>query len=139
MFYYNVLRLQFESSFHLCQSIHFCTFSPHCYFQSSCHSEFVFLPAQWRIFTITVVDCYFIFFSSFPMSVTTCLYRCLHTNYFAERSYCCHIPPLGILILGLSSVVSMTPSMATDLIAAPHLYPLFLLLADHPSKIGQDL
>ena len=51
------------------------------------------------------------------MSVTTCLYRCLHTNYFAERSYCCHIPPLGILILGLSSVVSMTPSMATDLIA----------------------
>ena len=47
-------------------------------------------------------------------------------------------PPLGGLLMDLSSTVAMTPSMATDVAVTPHLYPLFLLLADHPSKSFQD-
>ena len=99
-----------------------------------------FFSEKWHHFTVTVVDCYFWFFgvSSLPMSVTTRSGQCLHPNCFSERSYCWHIPLHGILLLYSSSAVAMTPSMANDLAAALHIYPLLLLLAAHPSKIGQD-
>ena len=89
--------------------------------------------------TVLIVIFWIIFWvSSLPMSVTTHSNCCLHTNYFAERSYCRHIPPLGSLIMDLSSAMAMTPSMATDLAVTPHLYPLFLLLAAYPSKFVLD-
>ena len=47
-------------------------------------------------------------------------------------------PPLGSLLLDSSSAVAKALLMATDLAATPHLYPLFLLLAAHPSKFVQD-
>ena len=83
---------------------------------------------------------FFVFWgvSSLPMSGTTHSDRCLHTNYFAERSCCRHIPPLRSLLLDSSSAVATTLSMATDLAATPHLYPLFLTLAAYPSKHFQD-
>ena len=80
----------------------------------------------------------YIFLNSLPMSVTTHSDRCLHPNYFSEPSYCCHIPPLGSLIMDSFSEVETTSSMANDLAATPHLYPLFLILVAHRSKIGQD-
>ena len=46
--------------------------------------------------------------------------------------------PLGSLLLDLSSTVTMMPLMATDLAVTPHLCPLFLLLAAHPSKFVLD-
>ena len=76
--------------------------------------------------------------SSLPMSVTTHSNCCLHTNYFAERSHFCHIPPLGSLLLELSFAVAMTLSMVNDLAGTPYLYPLFLLLVAHPSKFVLD-
>ena len=72
------------------------------------------------------------------MSVTTHSDCCLHLNYFSEPSYFFHIPSLRSLILDLFSAVETTPSMATNLAATPHLYPLFLILVAHWSKIGQD-
>ena len=134
MFYYSILRLRPENPFHLCHSIHFLDF------QSSCHGKFVFLSAQWcfSLFTLFIVIFGFFWVSSLPMSVTTHSNCCLHTNYFAERSYCFHIPPLGSLLLDFSSAVAMTPLMATDLAVTPHLYPLFLMLETHPSKFVMD-
>ena len=40
----------------------FLDFSPHCYFYSSCHGEFVFILEQWHRFTINAVDFVFLFF-----------------------------------------------------------------------------
>ena len=89
--------------------------------------------------TLLIVIFWVIFWvSSLPMSVTTHSDCCLHTNYFAEGSYFCHIPPLGSLLLYLSYPVVVTPLMATDLAVTPHLYPLFLLLAAQPSKLVLD-
>ena len=91
-------------------------------------------------FTVNVVDFFWVVFwvSSLPMSVTTHSNCCLHTNYFAERSYCRQIPPLRSLLMYSSSAVAMIPSMSTDIAVTPHLYPLFLLLAAQPSKIVLD-
>ena len=88
-----------------------------------------------------VLPSMFLFFlgvSSLPMSVTTHLDCCSHQNYFAERSYCRHIPPLVSLLLDSSYAVATMPSMATNLAATPHLYTLFFPLAAHSSKIGLD-
>ena len=110
-------------------------------FLSSCHGEFV-LSQHNVVFppsTLLIVIFWVIFWvSSLPMSVTTHSSCCLHRNYFAEQSYCCHIPPLGSLLLDSSSAVAMTPSMTTDLAVTPHLYPLFLLLTAHPSTFVLD-
>ena len=91
----------------------------------------VFSPSTLLIVIFWVIS----YVPSLPMSVTTHSNCCLQTNYFAERSYCLHIPPLGSLLLESSSAVAMTPSMATDLAVTPHLYPLFLLLAAHPMTL----
>ena len=89
--------------------------------------------------TLLIVIFWVIFWvSSLPVIVTTHSNFCLHTNYFAERSYCRHIPPLGSLLMDSSSAVAMTPLMATDLAVTPHLYPLLLLLAAHLSKFVLD-
>ena len=72
------------------------------------------------------------------MSVIANSNRCLHPTYFAEQSYCRHISPLRSLLLDSSSAVATTPSMSTDFAATPHLYPLFLSLAAHQSKIVLD-
>ena len=86
-------------------------------FMSSCHGDFfsqhngLFPPS-----TLLIVIFWVIFWvSSLPMSVTTHSNCCLHKNYFDERSYFCHIPPLGSLLMESSSAVAMTPLMATDL------------------------
>ena len=100
-----------------------------------------FLPTQWSRFTVTVVDFYFLVFFLvflFPMSVTTRSDYCLHPSCFDGRSYCRHIPPLGILLLDLLFAVLTTPPVAIDPSAAPRVYPIFLPMAAHPSKIGQD-
>ena len=70
---------------------------PHCYFQSSYHGKYIFLPAQCRSFTVTVVDCYslsFYFVSSFPTSATTRWVRWLHWEYFSELYYYRYISSL---------------------------------------------
>ena len=129
MFYYSTLRLRLENSFHLCHSIHFYIFS-HPVMVSLFFSQHngIFPPS-----TLLIVIFWVIFWVSLlPMSVTIHLNCFLHTNYFAERSYCRHIPPLGSLLLNSSSAVAMTPSMANDLAVTPHLYPIFLLMAAHP-------
>ena len=53
MFYYSILRLRLENSFHLCHSIHIKIFS---------HPVMVsfFLSDQWCFSTVNVVDCYFL-------------------------------------------------------------------------------
>ena len=80
---------------------------------------------------LLIVIFWFFWVSSLPMSVTTRSDRCLHPNYFAERSYCRHIPPLGSLLLdSYSAVVTMSP-MLKDIAATLYLYPLFLPLAAH--------
>ena len=132
IFYNNILCLQFKSSFHWCHSIHFYIFSLHYYCYSSCHSEFVFLPAQWHRFTITIVGFYFLLFflvSSLPMIVTTCLDCFLHPNYLAEQWYCHLILPLGRLLLDFSSAVVMTLFMVNNLASAPRIYTLSFHLA----------
>ena len=60
------------------------------------------------------------------------------------------IYPLGGLLLNFSSSIATTTPMMIDIASAPqlyppffmletlHLYPLFFLLADHPSKIVQN-
>ena len=123
----------------------FISFMPfHSFFRFFSHPVMVslFLSEHNGLFppsTLLIVIFWVIFaVSSLPMRVTTHSNCCLHTNYFAERSYCCHIPPLGSLLLDSSSAVAMTPSMATDISVTPHLYPLFLLLAAHPSKFVLD-
>ena len=63
--YFIILRLQNRILYHLSNYIRFQIFSHRCYFQLSCHVEFVFLPAQWRRFTVTVVDCNFCYFYFF--------------------------------------------------------------------------
>ena len=135
MFYFSILCLLFENSFHLCHSIHFYIFShPVMVSQFFSQHNGLFPPS-----TLLIVIFWVIFWiSSLPMSVTTHSNCCLHTNYFSERSYCRHIPPLGSLLLDLSSAVTMPPSTATDIAVTPHLYPLFLLLTSHPSKFFLD-
>ena len=88
-------------------------------------------PSMLLIFIFWVV----FWVSSLPMSVTTHSDRCLHPNYFAERLYCRHIPPLGSLLLDLFSAAATTPSMVNDLVETPYLYSLFLPLVAHLSKI----
>ena len=116
MFYYSILRLRLENSLHLCHSIHFQIFS---------HPVMVslFLSQHNGLFppsTLLIVIFWVIFqVSPLPMSVTTHSNCCLHTNYFSERSYCRHVPPLGSLLVDLSSAVAMTPLMATDLAVTP--------------------
>ena len=131
MFYHSTLRLRLENSFHLCHYIHFYIFS-HPVMVSLFLSQHngVFPPSTLFIFNFWV--------SSLPMSVTIHLNCCLHTNYFAEQSYCRHIYPLGSLLLDSSSAVAMTPYMATDIAVTPHLYPLVLLPASHLSKFVLD-
>ena len=52
------------------------------------HHSF-FLPTQWRLFTVTIVDCcvlkFFYDYSSW-MIATTCWYHRFHWNYFFEQS-----------------------------------------------------
>ena len=66
IFYYNILHLLFKNSFHLCHSIQLQIFIPHCYFQPSCHGDFVFLSAQLCHFTATALIVFFRRFSMFP-------------------------------------------------------------------------
>ena len=141
MFYYSILCLRLE--------IHFIYAIPFIFIflvliVTSSHPVMVslFFSQHNGVFspsTLLIVIFWFIFsVSSLPMIMTTHSNFCLHTNYFAERSYCRRIPPLRSLLLKSSSTAAMTPSMETDLAVTPHLYPLFLLLADHPSKFVLD-
>ena len=52
----------------LCNSNHFYICSLHCYFYSSCHGDFVFIPAEWCRLTVTVVACHFLSFFCFLIS-----------------------------------------------------------------------
>ena len=98
----------------------------------------LFLSQHNGVFSPSTLLIVIFWVSLLPMSVTTYSNYCLHMNYFSERSYCCHIPPLVSLLLDSSSALVMTPSMTTDLAATPHLYPLFLLLVAHLSKFVLD-
>ena len=74
--------------------------------------------------------------SSLPMSVTTHSDRCLHPNYFAERSYCFHIPPpqnpaSGLVLCGGYDVVDGNRSCSNT----ASIYPL-LAAGGPPVKIN---
>ena len=50
----------------------------------------VFLPAQWRLFMFTIIDCYILkcfYYSSSWMTATTSWHRWFYWKYFAERLY----------------------------------------------------
>ena len=119
--------LDFESSFLLVVILSWGFFFPSQH-NGAFSSSTLLIVIFWVIFWV----------SSLPMSVTTHSNCCLHMNYFAGQSYCCHISQLRSLLLGSFSAVAMTLSMATDPAATPHFYPLFLLLKAQISKFVLD-